>query len=166
MHFRAEKGIFSKSSFYSKMFSDPKYSFSVCQQNFFLIQSKIFHQIQPTYSLRNNVCSPCSLSLLSLDQTRLEVCNLYICKSPLPAWWVVSSTGCFIVPTCNRQSVSALYRVINYSGWSAVQGVPLFPRVMGRVWRRYSFITLTLWLMTSPLQFWHQYLIKIQYFDN
>ena len=49
--FRAEKGIFSKSSFYSRMFSDPKYSFSVCQQEIFLIQSKvnIFHQIQPTY---------------------------------------------------------------------------------------------------------------------
>ena len=30
--FRAEKGIFSKSSFYSKMFSDPKYSFSVCKK--------------------------------------------------------------------------------------------------------------------------------------
>ena len=28
---RAKKGIFSKSSFYTKMFSDPKYSFSVCQ---------------------------------------------------------------------------------------------------------------------------------------
>ena len=50
--FRAEKGIFSKSSFYTKMFSDPKYSFSVCQKNFFLIQSKvnIFHQIQPMHS--------------------------------------------------------------------------------------------------------------------
>ena len=33
------------------MFSDPKDSFSVCQKNFFLIQSKvnIFHQIQPRY---------------------------------------------------------------------------------------------------------------------
>ena len=30
--FRAEKGIFSKSSFYSKMFSDPKYNFSVHQK--------------------------------------------------------------------------------------------------------------------------------------
>ena len=49
--FQAEKGIFSKSSFYTKMFSDPKYSFSVCQKFFFLIQSKvnIFHQIQPSY---------------------------------------------------------------------------------------------------------------------
>ena len=49
--FRAEKGIFSKSSFYTKMFSDPKYSFLVCQKEFFLIQSKvnIFHQIQPSY---------------------------------------------------------------------------------------------------------------------
>jgi hypothetical protein len=28
--FRAEKGIFSKSSFYTKMISDPKYNFSVC----------------------------------------------------------------------------------------------------------------------------------------
>ena len=49
--FRAEKGIFSKSSFYTKMFSDPKYSFSVCPKIFFLFQSKvnIFHQIQPTH---------------------------------------------------------------------------------------------------------------------
>ena len=33
------------------MFSDPKYSFSVCQKKFCLIQSKvnIFHQIQPNY---------------------------------------------------------------------------------------------------------------------
>ena len=30
--FRAEKGIFSKSSFYTKMFSDPKYRFSVHQK--------------------------------------------------------------------------------------------------------------------------------------
>ena len=30
--FRAENDIFSKSSFYTKMFSDPKYSFSVCQK--------------------------------------------------------------------------------------------------------------------------------------
>ena len=30
--FRAEKGIFSKSSFYTKMFNDPKYSFSVSQK--------------------------------------------------------------------------------------------------------------------------------------
>ena len=30
--FRAEKGIFSKSSFYTKMFSDPKYNFSVHQK--------------------------------------------------------------------------------------------------------------------------------------
>ena len=35
------------------MFSDPKYSFSVCQKKFFLIQSKvnIFHQIQPKYNV-------------------------------------------------------------------------------------------------------------------
>ena len=33
------------------MFSDPKYSFSVCQKNNFVIQSKvnIFHQIQPSH---------------------------------------------------------------------------------------------------------------------
>ena len=30
--FRAENDIFSKSSFYTKMFSDPKYSFSVYQK--------------------------------------------------------------------------------------------------------------------------------------
>ena len=49
--FRAEKGIFSKSSFYTKMFSDPKYSFSVCQKYFFSVSKKvsIFHRIQPTY---------------------------------------------------------------------------------------------------------------------
>ena len=34
------------------MFSDPKYSFSVCQKKIFFIQSKvnIFHQIQPKYA--------------------------------------------------------------------------------------------------------------------
>ena len=50
--FRAEKGIFSKSSFYTKMFSDRKYSFSVCQKRIFVIQSKvnIFHQIQPSHN--------------------------------------------------------------------------------------------------------------------
>ena len=43
--FWAEKGIFSKSSFYTKMFSDPKYSFSVCQKYFFAFSKKvnIFH---------------------------------------------------------------------------------------------------------------------------
>ena len=35
------------------MFSDPKYSFSVCPKNFFLLQFKIniFHQIQPIYNV-------------------------------------------------------------------------------------------------------------------
>ena len=49
--FRAEKGIFSKSSFYTKMFSDPKYRFSVCQKYFFSVSKKvsIFHRIQPSY---------------------------------------------------------------------------------------------------------------------
>ena len=49
--FRAEKGIFSKSSFYTKMFSDQKYSFSVGQKYFFVISKKvnIFHRIQPIY---------------------------------------------------------------------------------------------------------------------
>ena len=43
--FRAEKGIFSKSSFYTKTFSDPKYSFSVCKKYFFSVLKKdnIFH---------------------------------------------------------------------------------------------------------------------------
>ena len=47
--FQAEKGIFSKRSFYTKMFSDPKYSLSVCQKYFFVVSKKvnIFHQIQP-----------------------------------------------------------------------------------------------------------------------
>ena len=51
--FRAEKGIFSKSSFYTKKFSDPIYKFSVCQKKDFVLQSKvkIFHQIQPNYRL-------------------------------------------------------------------------------------------------------------------
>ena len=50
--FRAEKGIFSKSSFYTKMFSDPKYSFSVCQKYFFAVSKKgnIFHHSQPKYT--------------------------------------------------------------------------------------------------------------------
>ena len=58
--FRAEKCIFSKSSFYTKMFSDPKYSFSVCQKYFFVISKKvnIFHRIEPIHSH--------SLSFLSL----------------------------------------------------------------------------------------------------
>ena len=49
--FWAENDIFSKSSFYTKMFSDPKYSFSVCQKYFFVISKKvnIFHRIEPSY---------------------------------------------------------------------------------------------------------------------
>ena len=39
--FRAEKDIFSKSSFYTKIFTDPKYSFSVCQIYLFLSQRKL-----------------------------------------------------------------------------------------------------------------------------
>ena len=37
------------------MFSDPTYSFSVCQKKKFVLQSKIniFHQIQPNYDLPN-----------------------------------------------------------------------------------------------------------------
>ena len=50
--FGAEKGIISKSSFYTKMFSDPKYSFSVCQKYFFAVSKKvdIFHHSQPKYT--------------------------------------------------------------------------------------------------------------------
>ena len=64
--FRTEKGIFSKSSYYTKMFSDPKYNFSVCQKKFYLIQSKvnIFHQIQPSYDSFSVVCSSRSGSFL------------------------------------------------------------------------------------------------------
>ena len=49
--FRVEKGIFSKSSFYTKMFSDPKYSFSVCQKYFFAVSKKvsIFHHSEPSH---------------------------------------------------------------------------------------------------------------------
>merc|ERR1712155_397251 len=49
--FRAEKGIFSKSLFYTKMFSDPKYSFSVCQKKFFAVSKKvnIFHHSKPSH---------------------------------------------------------------------------------------------------------------------
>ena len=49
--FRAEKGIFSKRSFYTKMFSNPKYNFSVHQKYFFVVQYKvsIFHRIQPMH---------------------------------------------------------------------------------------------------------------------
>ena len=49
--FRAEKGNFSKSSFYTKMICDPKVTFPVSQKHFFVVSSKvsIFHQIQPTY---------------------------------------------------------------------------------------------------------------------
>ena len=50
--FGAEKGIFSKSSFYTKFISDSKYSFSVGQKCFFVVPSKvsIFHQILPTHT--------------------------------------------------------------------------------------------------------------------
>ena len=53
--FRAENVIFLKSSFYTKFISDPKYSFSVGQKQFFVVQSKvsIFHQILPTH---NTIC--------------------------------------------------------------------------------------------------------------
>ena len=56
--FRAEKGIFSKSSFYTKMFSDQKYSFSVRQKKYFVLQSKvnIFHQIQPKHVPSSFIC--------------------------------------------------------------------------------------------------------------
>ena len=42
---------FPKSSFYTKMFSDPKYSFSLCQKSFFAVLKKddIFHHSQPTH---------------------------------------------------------------------------------------------------------------------
>ena len=78
--FRAEKGIFSKSSFYSKMFSYPKYSFSVCQ--FFFIQSKvnIFHQIQPWYVLFRAVLGrPGSVTPSGQSQSRARL-GLTFCK--------------------------------------------------------------------------------------
>ena len=51
--FRVEKGIFPKRSYHRKMFSDPKYSFSVCQKYFFVISKKVnfFHRIEPNYRL-------------------------------------------------------------------------------------------------------------------
>ena len=41
------------------MFSDPKYSFSVCPKKKFVLQSKvnIFHQIQPMYKSYINLCN-------------------------------------------------------------------------------------------------------------
>ena len=50
--FRAENGIFLKSSFYTKMVNDPKYSFSVSLKYFFSVSKKvsIFHRIQPSYN--------------------------------------------------------------------------------------------------------------------
>ena len=38
------------------MFSDPKYSFSVCQKYFFSVSKKvsIFHRIQPTYTRKSS----------------------------------------------------------------------------------------------------------------
>ena len=55
--FRAEKGIISKSSFYTKMFSDPKHSFSVCQKYFFVVSKKvnIFHHSQPIHVGYTNI---------------------------------------------------------------------------------------------------------------
>ena len=49
--FRAENGIFFKSSFYTKMICDPKYNFSLGQKYLVVASFKvcIFHQIQPTY---------------------------------------------------------------------------------------------------------------------
>ena len=47
--FRAENGIFFKSSFYTKMICDPKYNFSLGQKYLVVASFKvcIFHQIQP-----------------------------------------------------------------------------------------------------------------------
>ena len=49
--FRAENGIFFKSSFYTKMICDPKYNFSLGQKYLVVASFKvcIFHQIQPKY---------------------------------------------------------------------------------------------------------------------
>ena len=49
--FRAENGIFFKSSFYTKMICDPKYNFSLGQKYLVVASFKvcIFHQIQPNY---------------------------------------------------------------------------------------------------------------------
>ena len=65
--FQAEKGIFSKSSFYTKMFRVPKYCFSVCQKKLLVIQSEvnIFHQIQPKYRQK-----PDSVRYLELGDRR------------------------------------------------------------------------------------------------
>ena len=53
--FRAENGIFLKSSFYTKMISDPEYNFSLGQKYVLVASFKvsIFHQIQPTYAILN-----------------------------------------------------------------------------------------------------------------
>ena len=49
--FRAENGIFFKSSFYTKMICDPKYNFSLGQKYLVVASFKVsfFHQIQPMY---------------------------------------------------------------------------------------------------------------------
>ena len=64
--FWAENDIFSKSSFYTKMFSDPKYSFSVCQKYFFAVSKKvsIFHHSEPNYK--------------SVYQAEFIMCNQYL----------------------------------------------------------------------------------------
>ena len=53
---RAEKGIFSKRSFYTKLFNDPKYSFSVCHKYFFSVKKKLlylFHHSLTSYVTLN-----------------------------------------------------------------------------------------------------------------
>ena len=54
--FRAENGIFLKSSFYTKMICDPKYNFSLGQKYLVVASFKvcISHQIQPTYGGNNH----------------------------------------------------------------------------------------------------------------
>ena len=54
------------------MFSDPKYSFSVCQKYFFVISKKvnIFHRIQPNYDNYNvAVVDPIPFLLPGRQQT-------------------------------------------------------------------------------------------------
>ena len=78
--FRAEKVIFSKSSFYTKIISDPEYNFSLGQKYLVVASFKvsIFHQIQPIHTyFQNDARRPhCHWDKKSSSQEEIEIWDL------------------------------------------------------------------------------------------
>ena len=122
--FRAENGIFFKSSFYTKMICDPKYNFSLGQKYLTIASFKdsIFHQIEPHCQFPHNL----NIKYLFLN-VHWNVCHCMALKprnfkipSQLPAlinWFIIEH----IEASCQLTVFFRIFLTHNDTLWSNAQ---------------------------------------------